>query len=116
MPPRIPPIPRLTLYTGGKECSLCEVAKHELNLLRQTTPFELTLWNIRDPPSGADPKEAKKWRRLYQYDIPVLHLDEKRVQKHRIDRSALSKVLEEWRATRLREESEGEAQEGLRKE
>ncbi|RXK40126.1 hypothetical protein M231_02583 [Tremella mesenterica] len=62
MPPRLP-LPRLTLFTGGKECSLCEVAKQELAILRRTTPFELDTFNIRDPPSSADEKEAKKWPR-----------------------------------------------------
>ncbi|WRT66237.1 uncharacterized protein IL334_003190 [Kwoniella shivajii] len=75
MPPRIP-LPRLTLFTGGKECSLCEVAKQDLSVLHRSTPFELTLWNIRDPPLGTNEKDSKKWRRLYQYDIPVLHLDD----------------------------------------
>lgn len=37
--------------------------------MRQTHPFQLVLWNIRTPPAGADENEAKKWRRLYQYDI-----------------------------------------------
>ena len=68
MPTR-PFLPRLTLYTGGKECLLCEVAKSELEAVRQTHPFNLDLWNIRDPPVGADAREAKRWRRLYQYDI-----------------------------------------------
>ncbi|WVQ67805.1 uncharacterized protein L199_006010 [Kwoniella botswanensis] len=84
MAPRIRlPIPILTLFTGGKECSLCEVAKQDLERLRRSTPFELNLWNIRDPPKGTDEREAKKWRRLYQYDIPVLHLDDRRIAKHR---------------------------------
>ncbi|WVQ72533.1 hypothetical protein IAR50_002090 [Cryptococcus sp. DSM 104548] len=69
MPPRIP-LPRLTLFTGGKECSLCEVAKEQLTLLRQSHPFDITYWNIRSPPLGTEAHEAKKWRRLYQYDIP----------------------------------------------
>lgn len=98
MPPRPPiPIPRLTLFTGGKECSLCEVswasmtfrrfsfgrrkrrlntltdpiqvAKQELAILRRSVPFELTSFNIQSPPPETDEKEAKRWRRLYQYDI-----------------------------------------------
>lgn len=73
MPPRSP-IPRLTLYTGGKECSLCEVFKVELVKLQKATPFEVDYWNIRDPPAGSDDKEAKKWRRLYQYDIVSIEL------------------------------------------
>jgi len=67
MPPR--PLPRLTLYTGGKECSLCEIFKVELDKLRKVQPFDLDYWNIRDPPPGTDEREGKKWRRLYQYDI-----------------------------------------------
>lgn len=46
-----------------------QVAKQELAVLRRSTPFDLTYWNIREPPVGADEWEAKKWRRLYQYDI-----------------------------------------------
>ncbi|KAL7421744.1 hypothetical protein Q5752_003515 [Cryptotrichosporon argae] len=96
MLPRLP-LPRLTLFTGGKECSLCEVAKADLAAVRRTHPFDITLWNIRAPPAGADKCEAKKWRRLYQYDIPVLHLDDERIQKHRIDKDALVHALEAWR-------------------
>ncbi|KAE8537761.1 hypothetical protein D1P53_005817 [Cryptococcus gattii VGV] len=99
--PRLPlPLPRLTLYTGGKECSLCE---EQLALLRKTHPFHLTYFNIRAPPQDVDPREAKKWRRLYQYDIPVLHLEDKRVQKHRIDNEELAKVLDEWREQKRKE-------------
>ncbi|KAK1924143.1 hypothetical protein DB88DRAFT_472707 [Papiliotrema laurentii] len=68
MPPR-PALPRLTLYTGGKECSLCEVFKDGLAVVKRTHPFDLEYWNIRDPPPGVEEREAKKWRRLYQYDI-----------------------------------------------
>lgn len=46
-----------------------KVAKQELAVLRRSTPFDLVYWNIRDPPPEADDWEAKKWRRLYQYDI-----------------------------------------------
>jgi hypothetical protein len=89
------------------------VAKQELAIARKSTEFDLTYWNIRDPPVGADEWEVKKWRRAYQYDVvslplcndtsyadlkPVLHLEDKRVQKHRINRPELQRVLEEWKA------------------
>jgi hypothetical protein len=45
------------------------VAKHDLATVYQTTPFQLVLWNIRAPPEEASERDAKKWRRLYQYDI-----------------------------------------------
>lgn len=96
------------------EVSDSQVAKVELAHVRRTHPFELRLWNIRDPPAEVDEREAKKWRRLYQYDIvrsltrssavtltcmqPVLHLEDKRIQKHRIDRPALQAALEAWYA------------------
>lgn len=37
--------------------------------IRQAHPFDLELFNIRSPPVDVDAREAKKWRRLYQYDI-----------------------------------------------
>lgn len=85
MPPRVPisRLPRLTLFTGGPECGLCEVSRElrnadhanfqvaldYLDLVYETHPFDLELFNIRDPPKEADPMEANKWKRMYQYDI-----------------------------------------------
>ena len=83
------PVPRLKLYTGGPACSLCIDLKEELLALQHTQPcassssdspprkaFELETYDIRkdtaDGPSEA--AERKQWRRLYKYDIPVLHL------------------------------------------
>lgn len=48
---------------------MLQVAKVELEKLARTREFELRYWNIRDPPSEASEYDAKKWRRLYQYDI-----------------------------------------------
>ncbi|WOO77050.1 uncharacterized protein LOC62_01G000649 [Vanrija pseudolonga] len=62
------PLPRLTLFTG-QHCSLCEVAKQELAVLRQTHPFDITIWDIRSPPPSASEADAHRWRRAYQYDI-----------------------------------------------
>jgi hypothetical protein len=45
------------------------VAKLELAKVRQVRHFDLELFNIRSPPADVDAKEAKRWRRLYQYDI-----------------------------------------------
>ncbi|GAA5873540.1 hypothetical protein JCM16303_001158 [Sporobolomyces ruberrimus] len=65
-------LPRLTLFTGGPECSLCEVAKQDLKRVQSRAPFELEYYNIRKVPNE-DPDTAfdrTTWRRLYQYDIP----------------------------------------------
>lgn len=93
-------LPRLTLYTGGPECSLCEVAKEKLDELRaQSTPFELETVNIR---ANRTDKELKKARRLWQYDIPVLLLDGRYIMKHRINDSRLLELLEEASKSRSR--------------
>ncbi|KAK9894791.1 glutaredoxin 2 [Cystobasidium minutum MCA 4210] len=85
-------LPRLTLYTGGPECSLCEVAKEALMELKQKRglQFELETLNIRE--KGMDPS-LKKWRRLYQYDIPVLHLNGEQVMKHRVNPDKLEALI-----------------------
>ncbi|GMK59573.1 hypothetical protein CspeluHIS016_0801790 [Cutaneotrichosporon spelunceum] len=95
MPPRLP---RLTLFTGGKECGLCEVAKTNLVAIRHTHPFDIKVWNIREPPTDAKEEEAHKWRRAYQYEIPVLHVDGERALKNNITQEDLRRVLDEWRA------------------
>ncbi|KZT52375.1 DUF836-domain-containing protein [Calocera cornea HHB12733] len=84
-------LPRLTLYTGPF-CSLCDTAKAELAKVQLQSPFHLTLVDIHAP--GA---EHEKWRRLYQYDIPVLHLEGRRVMKHRVEGERLVQKLDEWR-------------------
>ncbi|PWN87479.1 hypothetical protein FA10DRAFT_269434 [Acaromyces ingoldii] len=77
-------VPRLTLYTGT-HCQLCDVAHSLLVSLQKDVPFELDTYNIRDD-SAAD---VGKWRRMYQYDIPVLHMDGKEIGRHRFEREKL---------------------------
>ncbi|KAM0787929.1 hypothetical protein ACM66B_006134 [Microbotryomycetes sp. NB124-2] len=110
-------LPHLTLFTGGAECSLCEVAKQDLAVVQRVAPFHLSLYNIRRR-DGDDPDEYNRtaWRRLYQYDIPVLHkgraedfealagrsnkaaghLIGGRIMKHRIDKDKLVTLVKEW--------------------
>ncbi|CEQ40245.1 SPOSA6832_01839 [Sporobolomyces salmonicolor] len=108
MPPRPLRLPKLTLFTSGPQCSLCEVAKRDLAEVQKTAPFHLDLYDIRRP-AGPDPDEYDRttWRRLYQYDVPVLHLSSDssfdslagrkgyggRVMKHRIDQRKLQLLL-----------------------
>ncbi|GAA5905402.1 hypothetical protein JCM6882_003150 [Rhodosporidiobolus microsporus] len=114
MPHRPVRLPHLTLFTG-KHCSLCDVAKGTLEEVRKKAPFKLSYYNISRP-DGEDPDEYNRtaWRRLYQYDIPVLHLHPEgdtslkalsgkkglggRVAKHRIDKDKLEKLVKEWTA------------------
>lgn len=42
----------------------------------------------------------EEWRRLYQYDIPVFHLNGKYLMKHRVDREKLRIALQQSRGGR----------------
>lgn len=61
---------KLTLYTGT-DCQLCDVMRNEIATAAQHVPLTLATYNIRD--DSLD--NVHYWRRKYQYDIPVLHLD-----------------------------------------
>ncbi|ORY90708.1 hypothetical protein BCR35DRAFT_261370, partial [Leucosporidium creatinivorum] len=118
--------PHLTLFTGGSECSLCDVAKADLAAVQKRAPFQLSLYNIRRK-EGDDPEyyDRQAWRRLYQYDIPVLHLSEAedfdslagrtkgkvlkggRVMKHRIDQEKLVELVQGW-TEKLNRQEEGQ--------
>lgn len=89
-------VPHITLYTGT-DCSLCDVVKDVLlqaqsevrrcvaKVCRCKTlmidpiasyvqaDFTIAYYNIRDDSMP----DIQKWRRQYQYDIPVCHLDGK---------------------------------------
>ena len=41
-----------------------------------------------------DLEENREWRELYQFDIPVVHLNGSFLMKHRIDENKLKKILE----------------------
>lgn len=90
---------RLTLYTGGPECSLCEIAKQDLEVIRYTHPFDLETYNIHNPPADADPAVAEEIRERYKYDIPILHLDTHYLQKHRVNSTVLKQTLEKYDPT-----------------
>lgn len=119
-------VPRLTLFTSGPSCTLCTVAKADLLALKQQIPFDLTIYDIRRSEAASyDAYEQTVWRRLYQYDVPVLHrylpptrgeVEESdfeglrrggRVAKHRIDKEKLLVQLREW-TKELEKESRGE--------
>ncbi|KAJ7073900.1 hypothetical protein C8F01DRAFT_1224698 [Mycena amicta] len=104
-------IPRLTLFSGAN-CSLCDVcsppqglklpsqshklAKIELNRVRQTRQFDLTLIDINAP-------ENASWKKKYVYWIPALHLEGQEIAKGRWDAKDVTKALEEWDQARKTE-------------
>ena len=58
---------RLTLFTRSN-CSLCEVAKSKIAEFQKMRTVEYNEVDVM----AAD---QKLWRRLYQYDTPVLHVE-----------------------------------------
>ncbi|KZT39211.1 hypothetical protein SISSUDRAFT_1032763 [Sistotremastrum suecicum HHB10207 ss-3] len=66
-------VPKFTLFTGPS-CSLCDIAKAELKKVRESRPFELETINIQD-------RGHRRWKKLYGWWIPVLHLEGQEVAK-----------------------------------
>ncbi|KAJ9479604.1 Glutaredoxin-like protein [Pseudozyma hubeiensis] len=66
---------RLTMYTGT-DCQLCQVMQQQITKASEALPIQLSTYNIRDDSLP----DVHTWRRKYQYDIPVLHLNDKAQQ------------------------------------
>ena len=60
------------MYTGT-DCQLCTLMAQEIHKAAQTVSIELDTYNIRDDSLP----NVHTWRKKYQYDIRVLHLDNK---------------------------------------
>ncbi|BGP53308.1 hypothetical protein JCM8202_000078 [Rhodotorula sphaerocarpa] len=119
-------LPTLTLFTSGPQCSLCDIAKADLAAVQRNQPFQLRLYDIRRQPADPeDPEEYERtaWRRLYQYDVPVLHYSADdsleslagrrgrggRIMKHRIDKEKLAALVKTWTQELNQNETEAEA-------
>lgn len=76
----------VTLFTR-EECHLCHVALEELERIRGRHPFLLEVVDLdRDAP-------AEK-RAAYDWEVPVVELDGKKVMKYRVDEARLIRLLE----------------------
>jgi glutaredoxin len=74
----------LTLYTRVG-CHLCDVMKAQLDALRDRYAFTLDVVDIdRDPALRAE----------YNWDVPVLLVDGKKIAKYRLDEAMLIRRLE----------------------
>ncbi|OQO12216.1 hypothetical protein B0A48_02857 [Cryoendolithus antarcticus] len=63
---------RLTFFTRPN-CGLCNDAKDVMAKVWQRRPFEFTEVNVMKHP---------KWKALYEFDTPVLHIDKVRESSH----------------------------------
>jgi thiol-disulfide isomerase/thioredoxin len=55
-----------------KYCGLCEDLIYRLSVLQEKYRFEIEQVDV-------EKKENKQWLRKYYYDIPVMHLEGKRI-------------------------------------
>jgi glutaredoxin len=86
---------RLTLFTRA-QCGLCDKAKLTLSKLQQRRPFPYSEVDIMAP-------ENKQWKDVYEFDVPVLHVqspksdDESGLRKlfHRFSESEVEKVVDD---------------------
>lgn len=77
-------VKKLTLYSRIG-CHLCDVMKEQLDTIAARIPFTLEVVDIdRDPALKAE----------YNWDVPVLLVDGKKVAKYRLDEAMLLRRLE----------------------
>lgn len=69
------------------ECQLCDAAWFVVS--RVARRFGATVERVDIDENGNEP-----WRKLYDHDIPVVHLDEREIFRHRVDEKALREMLE----------------------
>ena len=78
-------IPIVKLFTSPS-CTLCDEVLFQLEQLRHSHHFNINIINI---------KENQLWKRKYQYDIPVIHVNDQFLSKHSLDLKLLQARLEE---------------------
>ena len=75
----------ITLFTR-KSCHLCEVAREALARVDARLPFALVIVDL-------DEEASPEKRAAYDWDVPVLELDGRKVMKHRVDEERLLRLL-----------------------
>ena len=76
---------KLTLFTR-EHCHLCDDAHAVLERMRARLPFELA---VIDLDHEADPEK----RKLYDWEVPVVELEGRKIMKYRIDERRLERLL-----------------------
>ncbi len=77
----------VTLYTR-KTCSLCDKMLGVVDRVRVEEPFELRVVDL-DTEAPADKRAA------YDWEVPVLEIDGRKLAKYRIDEERLLRLLRE---------------------
>lgn len=77
---------QVTFYTR-RDCHLCVEALAALERVRLKHPFELEVIDL-DLDAGADKRAAYDWQ------IPVVELDGRKIMKYRVDEQRLIRLLQ----------------------
>jgi glutaredoxin len=77
----------VTLYTR-KTCSLCDKMHAVVDRVRAEEPFDLRVVDL-DTEAPADKRAA------YDWEVPVLEIDGRKLAKYRIDEERLLRLLRE---------------------
>jgi hypothetical protein len=91
----MPRLPHVQLFTRA-QCTLCDGVNYIIKRVQKSIPFHYSIVDIAAP-------ENQKWLQLYDYDIPVVHLNEVEISRHRLSeeklRTELEKVIRESKST-----------------
>ena len=98
LPTRILQAARVTLFTRAG-CGLCDTAKHTVVQLNQRKPFYYKELDIMTP-------ENKSWRDVYDFDVPVLHVQSATGQKGLSDAKKLFHRFSEQEVETLVDEAD----------
>jgi glutaredoxin len=76
---------QVTFYTR-ENCHLCDEALEVVHRALEKTPFELVLVDL-DHEASLEKKNA------YDWDIPVIEIDGRKMMKHRVDEERLLRLV-----------------------
>lgn len=76
----------VTFYTR-ENCHLCDVALEAVERVRSNEPFELVLVDL-------DHEASPEKKTAYDWDIPVIEIDGRKLMKHRVDEARLLRLLQ----------------------
>ncbi|KAI9738653.1 MAG: hypothetical protein M1834_008158 [Cirrosporium novae-zelandiae] len=76
---------RITLFTRVN-CSLCTIAKTTLIMIQKRRPFEYREIDVMAP-------GQKRWRDIYEFDTPVIHVQKNKQEAGEPDLAAEAKKL-----------------------
>jgi glutaredoxin len=75
----------LTFYTRDR-CHLCDEALALIERVRADVPFALAIVDL-------DTEAPAEKRAAYDWDVPVIELDGRKIMKHRVDEVRLRRLL-----------------------